>query len=76
MLGTHSDDNVWSTKTEVELSGQNLLGLRDPSRQGQHQGRLVHKLVLIVSVLKSPLKGLGCTKIKKIIQIFPISEIL
>lgn len=54
------NDEVRGAEAEAELSCQNLLCLTDPARQGQHQSSLVHKLVLVVLVLKDPLQVLHC----------------
>lgn len=57
---SHLNDEVRGAEAEAELSCQNLLCLTDPARQGQHQSSLVHKLVLVVLVLKDPLQVLHC----------------
>lgn len=51
---------VRGPEPEAELGGQDLLGLIHSARQGQHQSRLVHQLVLVVLVLQSPLQSLNC----------------
>lgn len=60
---TYSDGNVRGAQTEVELSGQNLLGFTNSSRQGEHQGRMVHQLILIHVVRKCPLQRLDYRRI-------------
>ncbi len=51
---TYCEDEVWCAQSEVELCGQNLFGLIDPSGDHEHQSALVHQLVHVLLILQSP----------------------
>lgn len=69
---TYGDDDVGRAQAEVKLGHQNLVGFADSPRKGEHQGRLVHQLVLIQVIWKSPFQCLDCRRSKrKILKLNP-----
>jgi len=58
----HLDNQVRSPEPEAELCCQDLLCLADPAREGQHQGGLVHQLVLVHLKRHAPLQSQHCTQ--------------
>ena len=56
----HLYEQVRCLEPEAELCCQDLLGLADPAREGEHQGSLVNQLALVGLIQQSPLHTRHC----------------